>query len=70
LEVIRHLVAHGCGVGILPTRVAKPDIYPTLHVFQENTPIYKDKVALIYRVDRQTSFAANTIIQSIKQSFD
>jgi len=67
LQVITNLVENGCGVGILPTRVANNAKF--LKLYNKNAPVYEDVVTLIYRYDAQTSMAAKTIIEAIKEIF-
>ncbi|MEX2668239.1 LysR family transcriptional regulator [Candidatus Uabimicrobium amorphum] len=67
LQVITDLVGHGCGVGIIPTRVAKKG--KNLVVYGEDPPVFEDVVTLIYRYDAHDSLAAKTIIESIKKVF-
>lgn len=68
LEVITTLVASGAGIGILPARVASREtsIVP-IKTPKFRTPFYKDRIALIYRGDRQRSKAARTLSREIER---
>jgi len=63
LEVIAKLTAEGCGVGLLPERVARR--IKRLKPFKTNVPRHEDQLCLIYRADRHKSASARTIIDSI-----
>jgi DNA-binding transcriptional LysR family regulator len=68
LEVIANLTANGCGIGILPTRVAK-SIYPDKLKRLPKTPVYSDEICLIYRPENKHIQAIQTIIHTIKNFF-
>ena len=65
LEVVASLTASGCGIGILPTRVAEsiPD-YKLKRV--PKMPVYLDELCLIYRHESRDVQAMQKIIKSIK----
>ena len=65
LEVIGHLTRKGCGVGILPERVAK--MYDLVH-FHRDFPSFADELYLVYRADYQKSYAAKYIVDLILSS--
>lgn len=67
LEVITSLVENGCGVGILPVRVAEKA--QNLCRYDDNSPIFEDVIALVYRYDTQNSLAGKEIIKEIKSIF-
>lgn len=69
LEVIANLTASGCGVGILPERVALA-MYPTKLKHIPNTPIYKDELCLIYRHENRHIHAIQVIVDAIKAYFE
>lgn len=69
LEVICDLTAHGCGVGILPKRVATRVKEYKLKLYDENLPVFQDKIFLAYRSDYQKSVASKAIVKAIKESF-
>ncbi len=66
LELVASLAETGCGVAILPERVAKK--YPKLRAFRPELPRYQDRVCLIYRADRKISAAARVIIDKISDA--
>lgn len=68
LEVIANLTASGCGIGILPSRVAKA-MYPDKLKRIENTPIYSDEICLVYRNENRNIQAIQTIAKVIKDFF-
>jgi DNA-binding transcriptional LysR family regulator len=63
LEVLAELAAAGCGVALLPERVAMK--HPRLTRFKKDTPFETDKLCLIYRADRRLSAAGKAIIAAI-----
>lgn len=69
LEVIADLAASGCGVAILPTRVAQ--LNSNLKLYSKGAKpiaVFKDQISLIYRADYQKSAAAKVISAAIKKS--
>lgn len=67
LEVIANLTAAGCGMGILPGRVAK-SLYPDQLIKIPKMPIYHDELCLIYRNENRSVQAIQTIVQAIRQA--
>lgn len=65
LEVIQALTQAGCGVGILPTRVARGPFHPPLQPYSADAPIYKDSLCLIYRAGTQNHASGRAIIDAI-----
>lgn len=65
LEVVASLTANGCGIGILPTRVANA-MYPDKLKRVSKAPVYSDEVCLIYRNENRNVQAIQTIANSIK----
>lgn len=65
LEVVANLTANGCGIGILPTRVAEV-MYPDTLKRIPKAPVYSDEVCLIYRNENRNVQAIQTISKSIK----
>lgn len=63
LEVIAKLAEQGVGIGLLPTRVAKG--YKGL-VPVKNSPVVKDTIALIYRVEKKDTILVKNIFEIIK----
>ena len=68
LEVVANLKANGCGIGILPTRVAK-SMYPGKLKCIPNAPVYSDEICLIYRNENRNIQAIQTIGSVIKDFF-
>jgi DNA-binding transcriptional LysR family regulator len=63
LEVIAELAAAGCGVALLPERVARR--HPQLTRLKKDAPFETDKLCLVYRADRRLSLAGKTITSAI-----
>lgn len=63
IEIIAALTASGCGVGVVPQRIA--DLYPNLILASKNFPSVTDRLALIYRADRSLTASSRTIIKTI-----
>lgn len=68
LEVVANLTAHGCGIGILPARVAKA-MYPDQLKRIAKAPNYIDELCLIYRNENRDVKAIHVITQIIKDFF-
>lgn len=62
MELIRSLVEQGAGVGILPTRVAQPEI-SNLVPFSNDLPHLHDEIYLVYRMNTLTGAAGKKIIE-------
>jgi DNA-binding transcriptional LysR family regulator len=68
LEVVANLIANGCGIGILPSRVAK-SMYPDKIKRIPNAPVYSDELCLIYRNENRHVQAIQTIVGVIKDYY-
>ncbi len=68
LEVITSLVASGCGVGILPERVATRNQALGLKKAGTGMPSFKDEICLVYRADAQRSKASKIVVEAIQKS--
>ncbi len=68
LEVIAHLTSKGCGIGVLPGRVANLHHSKTLKRYGTNWPSYSDRICLVYRADQQRTAATKTVIEAIKSA--
>lgn len=68
LEVIASLTANGCGIGILPTRVATT-MYPDKLKKIPKMPIYNDSLCIIYRHENRNLLAIQAVISAIKTHF-
>ena len=68
LEVVANLTANGCGIGILPTRVAKA-MYSGKLKRVSKAPVYSDEVCLVYRNENRNVQAIQTIVNIIKDFF-
>lgn len=66
LEVVRQLTAEGCGVGVLPGRVATALPGP-LHHLSDSVPPFKDRICLVHRADTEKSAAFKALSQVIRQ---
>ncbi len=67
LEVIAAMVESGCGVGILPTRVARaqsPSLQPL-----KGAPHFADEIFLIYRMENKPVRAIQAISKAIQEGF-
>ncbi len=67
LEVISSMVSSGCGVGILPTRVARAesrDLQPF-----KGAPQVNDEITLIYRMENKSVSGVATLSQAIQAGF-
>ena len=66
LEVIRHLCESKAGMALLPGRVASisDKIKPVA-----GAPVFKDELALIYRVERKTEQSFKELVNAVKTSF-
>lgn len=64
LEVLTDLTVNGNGVGILPGKVVKANGGKLRKL--SSSPIFKDTICLIYRVDRVKTKASEEIISRIK----
>jgi DNA-binding transcriptional LysR family regulator len=67
LEVIAAMVDGGCGIGILPTRVARAQSTSLIEV--KGAPRYSDEIHLIYRMENKSVRAIQAISQSIQEGF-
>jgi len=68
LEVIAHLTAKGCGIGILPSSVALSMSNNELTQVV-NAPTFRDEICLIYRHENRNIKALQVMIAAIKQQF-
>lgn len=67
LEVITELVAAGCGIGILPTRVALTASRPLKQL--TDLPTYRDEICLVSRVENRQVAAIRYLCESIRNYF-
>ncbi len=65
LEVIKSLVIHGAGIGVLPGRVVG-DWGKKLD-FLDHFPVFKDRICLIYRADVQKAQASRQLAREIAE---
>ena len=66
LEVVTSLTASGCGIGILPGRVA--GLSPNLKRLQ-SAPVFKDEICLVFRIENRQTIAVKELSQSIQKVF-
>ncbi len=67
LELVAELTAAGCGIGILPTRVAQKAKMGTL-IRKKNGPVFKDEISVIYRVENKSLAAIQVLTQAIEKA--
>lgn len=67
LEVITDLVSHGCGIGILPTRVAQLVKTKKLKKIL-NSPVYKDEICILMRVENKNVKSIQALKEAILTS--
>lgn len=67
LEVIASMVNSGCGMGILPTRVAQAESEDLIPV--KGAPSFNDEIFLIYRVENKKVRAMQALSQAIQEGF-
>lgn len=67
LEVIASMVNAGCGIGILPTRVAEAES-KDLNALK-GAPQFHDEIYLIYRVENKGVRAVQALSKSIQEGF-
>jgi LysR family transcriptional regulator, cell division regulator len=67
LEVIANLTAHGAGIGILPTSVARSNYLSKLKPLPK-MPSYHDEICLAYRHENRDIKAVQVIVNAIKKS--
>lgn len=68
LEVITSLTANGCGIGIIPSKVAL-SYFPNKLKPVPNMPFYHDEICLVYRYENRNIKAMQAIISAIKGMF-
>ena len=68
LEVIAQLTNSGCGVGILPTRVAKRDPHANIHPIKD-APRFQDSICCAYRVENQKVATIRELSEHVKRAF-
>lgn len=68
LEVVANLTASGCGVGLLPARVAL-SMFPDKLERIPNTPIHRDQLYLIYRNENRLVHGIQAIVNAVKNHF-
>ncbi len=69
LDVITDLVGNGCGIGILPTRVAQSSKSKKLKKLS-NSPIFKDEICLLMRVENKGVRSIQALKEAIISNFD
>ena len=67
LEVIAELTASGCGIGIMPSKVAARALTPLKRV--NKAPAVRDTHCLIYRVENKNVRSVQTLASAIKGCF-
>lgn len=69
LEVISNLVANGVGCGAVPARVLKQYEQTKLEQIKD-TPIFNDRVCLVYKNEFRRLKRGEVFIRSVKESFE
>jgi DNA-binding transcriptional LysR family regulator len=69
MEVVANLTANGCGIGIIPARVAK-SLHPRKLKPIPKLPNYSDELCLIYRNENRSIKAIQAIVTAIKEFHD
>jgi LysR family transcriptional regulator, cell division regulator len=69
LEAVASFTASGCGIGILPARLATM-LYPKVLSKIPNVPVYHDEICMLYRVENKNIKAIQVIADSIKNYFN
>ncbi len=69
LEVITSLVAGGCGIGVIPARVAAAAALRGIYRVPE-APVFRDEICLLYRVENRPVRSIQVISESIIASFE
>lgn len=69
LEVITGLTASGAGIGIIPERVAAHGYAKGL-VRIPKSPVYRDEICMVYRVENKGVQSIQKIAKNIATSFD
>jgi DNA-binding transcriptional LysR family regulator len=63
LELIARLTSQGCGIGVIPERIAVQ--YSNLVPVSKSLPSALDRLALVYRGDRSLTQSSRVIVDSI-----
>ncbi len=66
LEISARLAAEGCGIAILPARIAA--LYPELQPINKSAYFVIDKLALVYRADRSFTASSRVIVDAIAKA--
>ena len=67
LEVIAELTASGCGIGVLPSRVAERSSKKI--VLLAGAPLYRDEICLIMRVENRSVAAIRCLAEAVAVGF-
>ena len=65
MEVVANFTFNGCGIGILPARVAKT-LYPNKLKPIPKMPAYSDELCLVYRNENRNIKAIQAIVTAVK----
>ena len=68
LEVVAELTATGCGIGILPTRVATRASKPLRRITE--APVFRDELCVVVRAEAKGVAAIRYLTAAIKAPFD
>ncbi len=67
LELVRELTLQGCGVGVLPGRVAMMNGGKGLEVISD-LPTHKDEICLVYRSERREHRTLREVVTKVSAS--
>jgi LysR family transcriptional regulator, cell division regulator len=67
LEVVADLAAHGCGIGILPSKVARVARKALRRI--PRAPVFYDELCLVFRVENRGVKSIQAVNQAIKTFF-
>jgi len=65
LEVIKELVASGCGVGILPGRVVSSGVSRPMKLLKDY-PSFKDELHIVYRVENKDRASTKALVHELR----
>jgi DNA-binding transcriptional LysR family regulator len=66
--VVAELTATGCGIGILPTRVATRASKPLRRITE--APVFRDELCVVVRAEAKGVAAIRYLTAAIKAAFD
>ena len=67
LEVVAELTASGCGIGVLPSRVAERSSKKIIPL--AGAPFYRDEICLVMRVENKSVAAMRCLAEAVAEGF-